>query len=179
MARIFAFALGLLLLAGCATGIPEGLKPVSGFDAARYMGVWHEAARLDNSFERGLVSVQAEYSLLPDGSVRVVNSGYDPAKGRWRSAKASASFAGSPSEGALEVCFFWPFYGAYNIVALDPGYQWAIVCGFDRSYLWLLTREREPSAELVRSLAEKAKALGFDSSKLLYVEHKETPPSAR
>ena len=170
--RILLCLLGLLLLSACATGIPEGLKPVSGFDAVRYMGVWYEAARIDNSFECGLTAVQAEYTLLPDSSVRVVNSGYDPAVGKWRSAKASANFSGPSSEGAFDICFFWPFYGAYNIVALDAdAYQWAIVCGYERGYLWLLTREREPSPELLASMVEKAKSLGFDTSKLHFIEH--------
>jgi len=39
-------------MAGC-TGVPEGVTPVQGFELKRYLGAWHEAARLDHSFERG------------------------------------------------------------------------------------------------------------------------------
>ena len=36
--------------------------------------------------------------------------------------------------------FFGPFYGGYNVVALDPNYQWAMVVGSDLDYLWILSR---------------------------------------
>ncbi len=63
-----------LLLASC-TGIPDGLTPVQPFELNRYLGEWHEIARLDHSFERGLTQVTANYSLNPDGSVKVLNRG--------------------------------------------------------------------------------------------------------
>ena len=34
------------MTAGC-TSIPEGLKPVDGFKADRYLGTWYKVARLD------------------------------------------------------------------------------------------------------------------------------------
>lgn len=52
----------LLLLAGC-TSVPEKVTPVSPFELERYLGTWHEIARLDHRFERGLTQVTAEYSL--------------------------------------------------------------------------------------------------------------------
>lgn len=68
-------------LAGCATSPPPGVTPVTPFDPERYQGRWYEIARLDHRFERGLTDVSALYQPKADGSVRVVNRGYDPAKG--------------------------------------------------------------------------------------------------
>ena len=65
----------VLFLAGC-TGIPAKVQPFDNFNLAKYLGKWHEIARLDNSFERGLTQVTAEYSLRDRGGVRVVNRGY-------------------------------------------------------------------------------------------------------
>jgi apolipoprotein D and lipocalin family protein len=48
----------LFLLAGC-TGIPEGVTTVRGIRLERYPGIWYVIARLDHSFERGLVDVSA------------------------------------------------------------------------------------------------------------------------
>lgn len=39
------------------------------------MGRWYEIARYENIFERGLVNVSANYSLLPDNTVRIENRG--------------------------------------------------------------------------------------------------------
>ncbi|MEE4249973.1 MAG: lipocalin family protein, partial [Alcanivoracaceae bacterium] len=70
----------VLLLAGC-TGVPEGIAPVQGFELPRYLGTWHEIARLDHSFERGMSQVTADYTLNEDGSVKVTNRGYLDDKG--------------------------------------------------------------------------------------------------
>ncbi|MDD2805729.1 MAG: lipocalin family protein [Elusimicrobiales bacterium] len=167
MKRIFPL-LCSLLLSGCAS-VPEGVATVEGFDLARYLGTWHEIARLDHSFERGLVSVTAEYSLRTDGGVKVLNRGFDQAKNKWKEAEGRAYFTGSPSSGRLKVSFFRPFYGGYNIVELDKeAYSYSLVAGPDRSYLWILGRSPElPPAVLERLLA-RAQELGFDTSKLIY-----------
>jgi apolipoprotein D and lipocalin family protein len=71
----------------------------------------------------------------------------------------------------LEVSFFGPFYGGYNVVDLDPGYQLALVAGPTRKYLWILARRPDPPREAVERLVARAAELGFDTSELIYVEH--------
>ena len=78
-----------LLLPGC-TGVPEGLRPVTGFELQRYLGTWYEIARLDHSFERNLSRVSATYTLDAKGDIRVVNRGYDTQKGQWESIEGLA-----------------------------------------------------------------------------------------
>ena len=87
-----------LLLAGCAsTRPPPGVTAVTPFDVQRYQGRWYELARLDHRFERGLSDVSATYQPQPDGSVRVLNRGFDPAKGEWREAIGKALFTAAPT----------------------------------------------------------------------------------
>jgi hypothetical protein len=40
----------------------------------------------------------------------------------------------------LKVTFFWPFYGDYWIIGLDPEYRRAVVGEPSRKYLWILSR---------------------------------------
>ncbi len=162
---------GLWLLTGCGPSTPEGIEPISGFDVERYMGRWYEVARLDHRFERGLEQVSAHYTLQPDGTVEVVNRGFETADRKWREARGKARFVGSPDVGALEVSFFGPFYGGYNIVDLDPAYQHVLVAGPDRSYLWILSRTPQPPRAEVERLVGRAASLGFDTSDLIYVRH--------
>lgn len=160
-----------LLLAGC-TGLPAGVTPVSGFDLRRYLGTWYEIVRLDHSFERGLEQVTAHYTLREDGGIRVVNRGFDVAREQWREAVGKAYFIDDPHTGRLKVSFFGPFYGSYNIIELDhAGYRYALVCGFDRSWLWILARTPDPDRDIVVALVERAQALGFDTTQLIYVRH--------
>lgn len=161
-----------LLGAGCAISIPSGVQPVKDFDINRYQGKWYEIARLDHSFERGLDNVSATYTLRKDGGVDVLNRGYDRQKERWKEARGRAYFVDQPTVGRLKVSFFRPFYGAYNVIALDRDeYRYAMVCGPDRSYLWILAREKQLSESKLDELLEQAKELGFDTEALIFVEH--------
>jgi apolipoprotein D and lipocalin family protein len=158
-------------LVACATGRPEGVVPVQDFHADQYLGTWFEIARLDHSFERGLSNVTAEYRFNEDGTIRVVNRGYQDADSRWRSATGKARFKGDDTVGSLEVSFFGPFYGSYIVIDLDPAYKHALVAGPSTKYLWILAREPALSEEVYARLISKANGLGFDTDALIRVRH--------
>ena len=161
-------------MGGC-TGIPEGLEPVRGFEPERYMGRWFEVARLDHGFERGLTDVTAEYAIDDDGDVLVRNRGYDVEDEEWREAEGTASFQGARDVGSLSVAFFWPFYGGYHVLALDPDYGWALVCGPSRDYLWILARTPTLPEAVRAELLASAEGWGFDTEALIWVAHERAP----
>jgi apolipoprotein D and lipocalin family protein len=165
-------AMGLLALIGCGGGIPSGIVAVKDLDAERYLGTWYEIARLDHRFERGLSDVSATYAKREGGGLSVLNKGFDTEAQEWKSAEGRAYFTGEPGEGRLKVTFFWPFYGGYNVIDLDrEGYRWALVCGNDRSYLWILARSTTLDSAVRDALLEKARSLGFDVDALIWVTH--------
>ncbi len=160
------------LLSGC-TGTPKGVTPVQGFQAERYLGTWYEIARLDHSFERGLVDVSARYQRRSDGGIDVLNAGFNPDKQAWKEAKGRAYFIDTPQTGSLKVSFFGPFYGAYHVMALDPDYRWAMVAGPSHDYLWILSRTPSLPEAVVADLLETARQAGFDLSSLIRVSQQQ------
>ncbi|WP_426207788.1 lipocalin family protein [Massilia sp. TWP1-3-3] len=159
-----------LLLAGC-TGKPKNVTPVDHFDGARYLGKWYEIARLDHSFERGLSQVTAQYNMREDGGLKVINRGYNAGKSEWKQAEGKAYFVGKPDVGYLKVSFFGPFYGSYIVFDLDQqNYGYSMISGPDTSYLWILSRTPTMDDATKKRLVDKAKGLGFDTSKLIYVD---------
>ncbi|MGQ7270389.1 lipocalin family protein [Marinobacter nauticus] len=162
----------LFVMTGC-TGVPKGIEPVTGFDQQRYLGTWYEIARLDHSFEEGLSQVTAEYSLNNDGSIKVVNRGYNAEAGEWKEAEGRAVFVGDSNVGHLKVSFFGPFYASYVVFELDDQYTTAYITGYDRDYLWLMSRTPEVSDEVLEAFKERAEAEGFELEELILVEHGE------
>lgn len=161
----------VVFVAGCV-GIPENVRPVDNFQLEKYLGKWYEIARLDHSFERGLTRVTAEYSLREDGGVNVLNRGYSAEENKWKEAEGKAYFVEGSDQGHLKVSFFGPFYGSYIVFELDhENYQHALVCGPDKSYLWILSRRPGINQDLKNSLVEKARSLGFDTTQLIVVDH--------
>ena len=163
------------LLSACM-GVPDNVKVVDNIVANQYLGTWYEIARLDQSFERGLEKISATYTAKGDSSIEVVNRGFQVAKNEWKEAVGKAYFVDPPNAnktntGKLKVSFFGPFYGAYNIIALDVNYQHVMICGPDKSYLWILSRTPQLAEPIKRDLIAKAKVLGFATDKLIYVKH--------
>ena len=161
----------LFILTAC-TGKPEGVVAVKEFELDRYLGKWYEIARLDHSFERGLNNITAEYSLRDDGGVKVINSGFSKENNEWQQAEGKAFFVDETDNGHLKVSFFGPFYGSYIVFELDrKNYQYAFVSGPDTSYLWLLARTPQLDKKVTEQFVKDSQELGFDTSKLIYVEH--------
>lgn|SRR5690606_3031411 len=150
--KMFLGAAGVLagyaIYRACDPKIPANVTPVENFDAEKYLGTWYEVGRVDNRFERGLIKTKAEYTLNEDGSINVLNSGFNPSKGRYTHASGTALFVRGRGTGALKVSFFGPFFGGYNIVALDDDYRWSIVIGSSPNYFWVLSRDPLLSPDL-------------------------------
>lgn len=171
-----AFLLAALLgLAACSATLPgpETPRTVERVDLSRYLGLWHEVARLPQRFQDSsslrCEEVTAEYAPLAEGRISVRNScvnALDPARPR-RVATGQAYVVEGSNNARLRVSFFWPFFGDYWVIGLDPEYRWALVGSPSRRSLWLLSRTPTlPPAEMERALAI-ARAEGFDLGSLI------------
>ncbi|PPL02748.1 lipocalin family protein [Parapedobacter indicus] len=165
--------LGAALLSSCGS-IPKKAKPIGNFKLDRYLGKWFEIARFDYRFEKNLNNVTAEYSLNDDGTVNVINRGFHMVKRQWKSARGKAKFRKDKQTAALKVSFFGPFYSGYNVIAIDKDYQYALVAGESLKYLWILSRTPEIPDHIKQDYLSKAKNVGYDISKLIWVAHDTT-----
>lgn len=156
-----------LLLAACSSNKP--LATVEEVDIDKYAGAWYEIERLPNSFEEGLQCVQAVYSIREDGDIQVENFGYG--KDGWEKVTGKAVRRDTSKPGEIKVSFFWPFYGDYFILALDPDYQYVLVGSPSRDYLWILSRDKTLEECIISELKAKARSKGFDTSKMIRIDH--------
>lgn len=169
--RIFTFLLGVVTLGSyaCST-IPKGAVAVQEFEKEKYLGKWFEIARFDFKFERNLDHTTAEYSLNDNGTIKVVNRGFNILKNKWSQATGKAKFVGNPTVAMLKVSFFGPFYAGYNVIAIDKDYKYALVAGANLNYLWILSRETTIPDNVKKEYIQKAKSIGFDTSKLMWIK---------
>lgn len=167
---LIIFGMLMFSIWGCST-IPENVSAIRPFEKERYLGKWYEIARFDFRFERDLDNTTANYSLNPNGSIKVVNRGFNTISKEWKESTGKAKFVGDDSVAMLKVSFFGPFYSGYNVIALDPEYKYSLVCGGSFDYLWILSREKSIPDEIRKAYLEKAASLGFDTNKLLWVHH--------
>ena len=87
-----------ILLVGCniiaATAQSDKIidnRAIDTLNLKKYVGLWYEIARFDHPFERGLVGVTTEYTIKPDGSIKVIARG-NHARPGGRKKKSWATF---------------------------------------------------------------------------------------
>jgi apolipoprotein D and lipocalin family protein len=167
--KSLAAIIGIVAFSSCVS-IPKGATAITPFDKGKYLGTWYEIARMDFKFERNLNQTTANYSLNPDGSIKVVNRGYNYKTSKWSEAVGKAKFAGDPNVARLKVSFFGPFYSGYNVIALDTDYKYALIAGNNTGYMWILSRTKTVSEDVKQNYLKLVKGLGFNIDALIWVE---------
>ena len=166
-------ALAAALLLGACVSQPDATtpKPVPAVDLKRYLGTWHEVARLpmwaQDSSRISCEDTTATYTLRPDGRIGVLNRCLNALDGdKPRAAEGQAYAVEGSGNARLRVSFFWPFFGNYWVIGLDPDYRWAVVGEPSRRWLWVLSRSpRLEEAEFQKALGI-ARANGYDLAPL-------------
>jgi apolipoprotein D and lipocalin family protein len=154
-----------ITLFGCSANLP--LDTVSEVDLKRYAGKWYEIASYPQRFQKGCTCTTAEYTLSNEGYVIVENAcNKDSVNGEKSGIKGKAFVVENSGNAKLEVQFFWPFKGKYWIIDLDTDYTYAVVGHPNREYLWILSRTPQLNEKTYNEILERAKAKGFDLSKL-------------
>jgi len=164
--------LGLtIIVVGCAGSKPP-LETVAAVDLQRYLGKWFEIASYPAWFQKGCTASTAEYSLLPDDKIQVINRcRKENPDGPLKEAKGKAEIVDTDSNAKLKVWFFWPFKGNYWIIDLDENYNWVVVGEPTRNYLWILSRTPSMNPDLYRQIVEKLPRKGYDPEKLQRTVH--------
>lgn len=164
----------LCLVAGVGQAAPEAsgnnpapLRTVSRVDLTRYVGTWYEIASYPQRFQKGCTATTAVYALREDGEIQVVNRcNRDSLDGRETVARGRARVIDRETNAKLKVTFFWPFWGDYWIIDLDPEYRFAVVGHPNRKYLWILSRTRTMDPLVYSRILEHLTVQGYDVGKL-------------
>lgn len=159
----------VVAMCGCtsAAKVLPPLQTVAQVDLQRYAGTWYEIASYPHRFQKGCVATRAVYELQRDGSVGVVNEcRQETLDGPLKSVKGKARVVDRQTNARLEVSFFWPFWGDYWIIDLDPDYQWAVIGHPSRSYLWILSRSRTLDENVFQQILSRLPAQGYDPARL-------------
>lgn len=153
---------------------PTALESVPALDLNRYQGTWYEISKYPNSFQKKCVGGQtrAEYTLLPDNKVQVVNR-CRLADGSMNEGRAIGRQVGGSGSSKLEVSFapswlsFLPVvWGNYWVIDLDENYELVAVSEPKREYLWVLSRSKTVDPVAYEKLLSRLKEKGYDLSKL-------------
>ena len=180
--RRWLLALALMFSAGplqAQTGAATApLQSIASLDVPRYLGRWYEIAKFPNRFQQQCVAdTSADYSLLPDGSLQVLNQ-CRRSNGEMQQALGAARQVGGGNSARLQVRFApaWlsllPFvWGDYWVIDLDADYQLVAVSEPKREYLWILSRSQNVDPARYAALLDRLRGMGFSLERLQLTRH--------
>lgn len=154
------------LFTACSSKNPP-LQTVQKVDINRYLGTWYEIARYEHFFEKDCKNVSANYSMLDEQTIKVINRCTNMLTNEKKEAIGRA-YATDETNSKLKVSFFRPFYGDYWVMILDENYDYVVVGTTSREYLWILCRKPILDKKIKNEILQKLPTLGFDASKLIW-----------
>ncbi len=144
---------------------------VSEVDFDRYSGLWYEIAHDSNFFQRGCKRSTAEYAVLDETRVSVLNTCYKH-DGTFRDIKGVATVVDPATPAKLKVRFNIFSRGDYWITHLDQNYQWAVVSGPAKKSLFILARQAPMDKGLLDAILAQLNQEGYDLSDLIYDDYR-------
>ncbi len=160
--------IALLGLGGCVS-LLDPPAVVADVDLERYAGKWFEIASYPTAFQSGCTGTTAEYGLLDDGRVSVLNTCFlGSLDGEKNTIEGSARVADPAEPAKLLVTFGGFFEAPYWVIGLDDQYQWAIVSDPTRSFLWILSRTPTLDDATLDAILSQIVDLGYDTSRLRF-----------
>lgn len=167
---------GILLAAGTFLAwnmrktIPRKAVAINPFEVDKFLGKWYEVARLDYKFDRNIINTSIDFSLKPNGNLKVVKRWYNFYNKKKEIKIGIAKFVGPMYEAMMKISFRKPLFTGYNVIGIDPDYTYALVVGEDLRHLWLLSREHDMPEDIKKAFIHKAGMIGYDISKLIWVD---------
>ena len=131
-------------------------------DINRYIGKWFEIAKIPNMFQPDMTNIVAEYATNNDTTIKVTNSGY--VNGKLKQIVGTAKL--TDKDDLLKVSFFPNIYSDYRILGIDKDYQYAVVGGSNKDFLWILSRYDKIDKEIFKWLVDVARKEGYSVDKL-------------
>ncbi|MEL6890528.1 MAG: lipocalin family protein [Actinomycetota bacterium] len=167
-AAVASFAAVIPCSAPASAGGFGEVRTVRSVDLDRYTGRWFNLASIPSPFlERCERDITADYEVLDDGLVRVVNTCTTggrsiPIEGRARvvepetNAELQVTFARQNGE------FIFVPGGDYWVIGLDRDYEWAVVGDPDRSGGFVLSRTSTLGAREIVGVLFSLLRSGYD-----------------
>jgi apolipoprotein D and lipocalin family protein len=168
------YSVFLAIVFTCSLAQASEVKPVEKLDLDRYQGKWHEIAAIPQFFQRECVrDTVAEYGKLESGEIKVENTCSREEGGR-KKIEGRARLYDSTETSKLTVTFlnlfgeyrYWAG-GDYWVIALDPGYGWAVVGHPTRKYGWVLSRTPSLPQSTLAEIIGRIKAQGYDACEFI------------
>lgn len=170
---IFLLISSLFFYSAQAQVSSPAVQTAQNVDLNKYLGKWYEVASIPQSFQKKCIAnTTADYSMGKNNLIVVTNS-CDTKSGEKSVAIGRAKIVNDSDPSKLKVTFvklidwIFAFGGAYWILDVDAGYNYALVGDPSREYAWILSRTPFFSNDKLILAEKHFKSQGYDTYKIL------------
>ena len=173
IAKTAIVALTLVTLTGCPFFNPP--QTVASVDLDRYVGLWYQVAGYPFGPSADLVGITAEYTANDDGTIQVVNRGFEGGfDGPEDTIVGTARVVDEETNAKLAVSFGSVlgglFEGQYWIIDLDEeNYSYAVVSDSFRTTLFILSRTPTMDQEVYDGILSRLEEQGFKLGRIVQI----------
>lgn len=165
------------LLSACAATPdnpnPRAAAPLTlapSVDLQRFMGRWYVIANIPYFAEAGYVGSYVEYALRADGDIDDFYYGHKYSFDRPLEQKQLKDWVVAGSNNAhWRSSPFWPLSFDYQILYVDPAYQYALIGYPGKKWGWIFARSPQVSDRKYRELLALLDRQGYDTTRFLRV----------
>lgn len=166
--------LSLMILMSSLTLQAQVLTTADYVDIGRYVGKWYAISSLPQFFTRHCRGQTAEYEIINEKTISVLNTCLKAKGTKTISGKAVVKNPNTNAELIVTFNNFWTrlfrVKGDYTIIKLDPNYEYVMVGSKDRKSLWIMSRNPDMPEEVLAEYTALAEEEGFDSKKFILSE---------
>lgn len=158
------------LLSACAAAPPNPnpganapLQLAPAVDLQRFMGRWYVIANIPYFAEAGYVGSYVEYALRADGDIDDVYYGHKASfeKPLERKQLKDTVVAGS-NNAHWRSSPLWPLSFDFQILYVDPAYQYALIGYPERKWGWIFARSPDIGDKKYQELLDRLYQQGYD-----------------
>jgi apolipoprotein D and lipocalin family protein len=164
--------ISLIILTLSLSSFAQTITTAEQVDVSRYVGKWYAHYALPQFFTRNCKGQTAEYEIINAKKISVLNTCLEK-KGQ-TIIEGQAVITNVKTNAELIVTFnnfftrLFRVKGDYNIMKIDPNYEYVLVGSVNRKSLWLMSRSPlEIPESILKEYLDLAKKDGFDTSKLV------------
>lgn len=147
------------------TTFAQTLPTAEYVDVSRYVGKWYAITSLPQFFTRNCKAQTAEYGVINEQSISVVNTCL---KSKGTSVIKGEAVVKNAATNAELIVTFNNFFtrlfrvkGDYTIIKLDKDYQYVMIGSKNRKSLWIMSRSTEMPVEILNEYLKLAQDLNF------------------
>jgi apolipoprotein D and lipocalin family protein len=148
-------------------------KTVDFVDIERFMGDWYVVAGRFTPLEKDVFNGVETYKWNAKANRIDIGFTYNQGSlnGPVKSLPQKGWIYNTTTNAHWKVSPLWPLKLDYLVIGLAADYDWTVIGVPNEKYVWIMSRNPKLPRETIESIIDELKIKGYNTDRILYVEH--------